>query len=339
MASDDAAPGRRIPWKWIQRVAVLIGLAGLMFRLREIGADDWGQVRTIATHQLVPVIVVLALSVGLRLRSTLQVVASVLAGFFTATWLAYHGGGWLIDVMGADSPLRLTLGVPVMEESAKAVLVAFVAWNWRRGPASPGVVDMGLAGMAVGAGFAWHEDLLWDRVSSSGFVEGAGFVMPSVHTATGVVAGHMVWTGLVGLALGVLLIRRTRWSWMLAGAALLLTVVDHGTWNDAAVRESVGLFLADGWLAVALFAGGLVAAFVVDTRRVRLIPASRRIVPGDVVRYVSGGSAASPLRRWMVASEVMRFTTGATHALARRGPPSSADPEPEAAAPPTGTGA
>lgn len=315
-ARDGLSGLSRIPWRWVQWVAISIAVVGLGFRLWDLGGGNWATVSTTAAHQFVPVVLILMVSVGLRLRSTIQVLAAALGGFFSCTWLAYHLGTWLTGVMGPDDPLRLTLAIPVLEEASKALLLLLIAWTWRRKAMLPGVVDLGLAGMAVGAGFAFHEDLLWGRVSSSGFDWAGGWLLPSVHTETGLVAGHVVWTGLIGLAVGVAVTRRWRWAWVTVAAAAVLAVVDHGTWNDASVRESWGWAVGWGWLPIVVFTGGLLLAFVTDTRSVRTSPAEQRILPWEVVRYARTGQVASPVRRWHSATEMMRFTTGTAHARA-----------------------
>lgn len=314
---DDPPRSAQIPWRAVQWATIGIACVGLVFRLRTLGDGDWTTVSTSAAYQFTPVVAVLVASVGLRLRSTVQVLAAALGGFFSCTWVAYHLGTWTTNTLGEDNAWRLTLAIPVIEEVAKALLVLFIAWTWRRKSMSPGILDLALAGMAVGAGFAFHEDLLWGRVSAGGFDGALGWVLPSVHMDTGLVAGHLVWTGIMGLAIGTAVTRRWRWSWAAVVGAAALVVFDHGSWNSEPLRDGWGWVVGWGWLPIATLVGGLLFAFVADTTSVRHVPSSQRILPWDVVRYARHGKLATPLRRWYFGTEIMRVTTGTAHARAR----------------------
>lgn len=259
---------RRISWERVSFVLLLVSTGLFAVRLPGLADGDWSRLATSFGHHAWLLGWMLAFSFVSRGRSLRHVWAAFLAGFFTSLWLAVTLGDISASRLGASDPWHLIVAVPAVEELAKLVplLIAVLAWR-RRSLTVPGIVDMALMGTAVGAGFAVHEDALWQRLAGSGMDGTLGWIAPSFHTDFGFVVGHAGWTGLVGLGLGVWLTqrRRRRWTALIPMALLALAGVDHALWNDPRVRADWRSFLLDGWLVGALFLGGVILAIIVDT--------------------------------------------------------------------------
>ncbi|QGG94428.1 PrsW family glutamic-type intramembrane protease [Actinomarinicola tropica] len=260
----------RLPWRWIAHVSLAVTVVLFALALPQLADGDWSDLRTSALHHGWVLVWLLALSYLARSRSLLNVLGAAMGGFFTAMWISLTVGGRTAEWLGAYDPWQLSFAVPVIEEVAKVVPLLIVILAWRGRPdGSPGAVDLAILGVASGAGFAFHEDALWSRVSGSGFDTPLGWVLPTAHTDAGIVAGHAGWTGMVGLALGIWVVnRRRRWTALLPVAALALAIADHGLWNDPVLRGDWRAVLLDGWLPVVLFLVGTAVALVIETRRV-----------------------------------------------------------------------
>ena len=319
--------------RWFPTVLFLLGVAVFAARLPGLADGDWGRLATSALyHGWLPA-VILVTSLSIRGRTTQHTVVAVFGGFFTAMFLARALGELAGEVMGADDPWRLAVVVPLLEEASKLVPILLVAAIWwgRRG--SPGIVDHGLIGVASGAGFAFHEDGLWQRLIGQGFDGPTGWLLPQLHqgAAGGVIVGHAVWTGLVGLALGAALTRRERIWWLVAGATFAMVVFDHGSWNNLELREGWRFLLANGWLPAAVFLVGLALAHVVDLRALRSISAHVRVRPGEVPGYTIGGGEGGPFGRFRFAWRMVRISALAAHGAVRsptRRPTHAADATP-----------
>lgn len=299
--------------------------------LPRVADGDWTRVRLSAAHQLWPVVWMLLFGFAARARSVIDTTAGVFGGFFTAIWLSTTLGGWTADEFGADDPRQLIVAVPIIEEVTKLIPMVLVAMIWRRRrTGSPGIIDMMLLGTATGAGFAFHEDALWQRLSGSGLDGDLGWIVPSTFSDAGTVAGHAVWTGFVGLGIGLWLVNPRRW-WTIAAplAALALVIVDHGTWNNIEEREQWDGLLLDGRLVIYLFLAGALGVIVWETVLVhRLSGGTSSLVvrkTPSMLRHASG--PADAVHRWRLSRRMARGLALRAHNLAslRRGRPRSTD--------------
>jgi RsiW-degrading membrane proteinase PrsW (M82 family) len=293
--------------------------------LPRVADGDWTRLRISAGHQLWPVVWILVLGYAARARSVIDTTAGVFGGFFTAIWLSSVLGDWTADSLGANDPRQLIVAVPIIEEVTKLIPVVIVAliWRWRR-TGSPGITDMMALGTAAGAGFAFHEDALWQRLSGSGLDGDLGFLVPSTFSDAGTAAGHAVWTGFVGLGIGLWLVNPRRW-WTIAAplAALVLVIVDHGTWNNIEEREQWNGVLLDGRLVIYLFLAGALAAIFWETVLVHRISGGTSTLvarkTAKMLRYSSG--PRDFVRRWRLSHRMLRGLALRSHNLAslRRG--------------------
>lgn len=304
---------RRRIVRWTLWAATAVTALLVWLRLSEVSAGHWSQVGWSALHQFWLPAVVLVASFSVRGRSTYQVTGSAITGFLTSLGLAMYLGRWITDQMGVVNPYRLALVVPALEEALKLVPFVVVMLLWRRQRRSPGIIDFTLIGLASGAGFAFHEDAMWARDTGGGFASAIGWLLPSVHTQTGVVAGHAVWTGLVGFAIGLAVTRRWRFGGLLVLAAFAVVVFDHGSWNYQPLRDDWRWVVGFGWLAVALVVAVVAIGLWLDVRALRQIPADLRLLPGDVWRFTRTGTVLNPVRRWSEARRLMRAAARAAH--------------------------
>ncbi len=300
-------------------VLTAVGIGAAALRIQEFAHGQADLMRESAASRLWPVFVVLVASVGIRSRSTVQVIAAGLGGFFTSVWLSQVLGEVAIERMGVASPVRLSLVIPMLEEAAKAVPLLIVAVTYWRRRGAPGIVDFGLLGMASGAGYAIHEDALWSRVASRSFDEPVGLLLSSTYAPSGggVVAGHVVWTGLVGLAIGVAVTRRRLALTALVALAMAAVVFDHGSWNLLSLRDDWRVLVANGWLTVGSFGIALVTAFVHDAIAVSRLPRSNRLTPLGVCRYSLAGESGNVVSRLVAGSRVLRTVGLAAHVRRR----------------------
>lgn len=249
--------------------AILFVLALRQLAVRpEVGGDT---IRTLLWHQGWLLLWVLVVSLLVRTRTIPQVFAAVFGGFFTSLWIAVLLGRRSAEWWGAGDVWHISVAVPLIEEAAKLLPVVVVVLIWRfRRDGSPGATDLAVLGVAAGSGFAIHEDALWGRVSGSGLDSTIGWLLPSVHTDAGLVAGHAVWTGLAGLALGLWNVNRhRRWMGVVPVLGLVVVVADHGMWNSGGLREDWRWVTLNGWLPVILFLGGLAVSLAVEHVRIR----------------------------------------------------------------------
>lgn len=298
-----------IPWRLVAWLSMLVSLALFAWTLPGLADGDWSRVRTSAWHNTSGLLVLWALSALARSRTLFNLVGTFLGGYFTAIWIAVLGGRATGSWLGETDLLQLSVAVPVIEELAKLVplLIVVLVWRWRT-DRSPGIVDFTLMGMASGAGFAFHEDGLWQRLSGSGLDSPLGLLWPSMYAETGTAAGHVVWTGLVGLGVGVWMTRAVRrLSWLVPIVLLAVVVADHGIWNNVAAREDWSLLRFDGWLVPGLLLAALLVALVRETWRLHrltdgLATAMLRRLPSRAVR---GGVMVGPRKAWQ-ANELLR---------------------------------
>lgn len=126
---------------------------------------------------------------------------------------------------------------PLFEELAKASPAILLMLSFRLS-GRMSVADFALAGFMGGLGFQFVEDNFFrvissDIVSGWSHVWGLGYSVSTVGDASLYWPGHYVYSGLVGLALGigVRLWRDNPLRWLPGLAALAYAVIQHQAWN------------------------------------------------------------------------------------------------------------
>jgi RsiW-degrading membrane proteinase PrsW (M82 family) len=210
-----------------------------------------------------------------------------LTGFLALTALARLIGHPVVSALGTDSVLATSVWVPFTEELCKAVPVIVIAgFAVRRLASRPSAVDCALLGAWAGAGYALYEDTQFGRGGAHwSAAPPFSLLFPGEDSFDGAsvsfaIAGHQVWTALVGLGLGfgILYRRRYRRAWLAVPLTLAVVLAEHGATNAAlgtgggspATLDKVLLALTlNGWLSSILLVGGIGAVVLVEWRAVK----------------------------------------------------------------------
>lgn len=239
----------------------------------------------------------------------------------TLGWRAYAGVGFVgflavpamsrlvgtpvVHQLGSDSLVATALWAPVTEEVLKAspvlLILLLVA---RRADVRPAALDVLLLGTWTGAGFALYEDATYGR---GGFAWSAdapfSLLVPSELRAGGgssiVAGGHLVYTGLLALGLGISVLyrRRYRWAWLAAPVAFLVVLGEHIAVNaqplltrtgaEPAVERILSPLTLGGRLSTLMLIAGVIGAVIIERRSIRPVspPAQwPRLSPTEAAR-------------------------------------------------------
>ena len=162
---------------------------------------------------------------------------------FTATLLV----GQLIIPLTGNTTAFSAIVASITEETIKVAPVAgFLFMVVRRNRWQTSASDGLLLGYVVGAGFAFHEDVIKRVTSGSGWTATSwSALFPTLLYQSGrPTLGHDGWTALVGVALGVAtLLRHHRRARLLPLAALAIVIADHGTATGLDGRAAIFLRL------------------------------------------------------------------------------------------------
>lgn len=221
------------------------------------------------------VLVLLTLAAGSVRTMRFPTFAAVgFAGFFGMFGLSALVGRPLMSALEQQPQVGSVVVMPVIEEVLKVVPALIVVLLARRRGVRPSATDIMLLGTWSGAGFALHEDALFGR---GGFnfesppVLTVPFPVMGTNWADGVTvvgAGHLLWSALIALGLGIgLLYRGGRWTWIAIPVTIAAAVGEHAVANAFAdgtvsvlVRVLHVLLLGGGLSTLLLVAG---TAFVV----------------------------------------------------------------------------
>ena len=230
----------REPAFWVFSFFVIAGAAvivGLLSRLSDLSSSGYARSWLLLGLYAIPIFV-LVYALDLYEREPLSLAVGALAwGAFAATALASLAVGWddvLARALGQDFAVRWgsAITAPLVEESMKAagvVLIYLIARDEVHD-----VMDGFVYGALCGLGFAIVEDVLYFM----GFFGGSpadvvrGFYVRVVSSG---LYGHVLYSGLTGMAIGYVVSRRdapvAKRLWV---AALLAAagVGMHALWNS-----------------------------------------------------------------------------------------------------------
>lgn len=223
------------------------------------------------------VLVILTLAVGSVRTLRFPAFAAVgFAGFFGMFGLSALVGRPLMSALEQQPQVGSVVVMPVIEEALKVVPALIVVLLARRREVRPSATDIMLLGAWSGAGFALHENALFGR---GGFnfesppVLTVPFPVMGTNWADGVTvigAGHLLWSALIALGLGIgLLYRGGRWSWIAIPVTIAAALGEHAVANAFAdgtvsvlVRILHVLLLGGGLSTLLLVAGTAVIVLV-----------------------------------------------------------------------------
>jgi RsiW-degrading membrane proteinase PrsW (M82 family) len=287
-AVDGWTWGSRVMYFFLSSPRVIAARVGMIVALLSVASalptladySSWGNLGRVAWYHAWTLAVLAILSTRIRAVAAHRLLGLAILGASLGAIAVYYLSGPINDLTGADTPSVWV--TPPLEETVKLLLVAGVLLFARRRLAQPGVVDLGLVGYAVGAGFAFHEDALWGRVTTSGFDGPWGLAFPTIFQPDGLfVIGHAGWTAMTAIGLGMIVLHWRRPLWAVLGAVLIVVpFADHMAINsrDGAfdwVNEVLFDHKAPAWL----LALGFIVALGLDLQVRRSMSGRDHVLP------------------------------------------------------------
>lgn len=214
-------------------VRMVVGLA----QLASVSRSGWALSWLLLLLYAAPLVLLIYL-LDLYEREPVSVaIAAFLWGAFAATALALDAGGWDVVLANLTTPgfaLRWgpTLTAPVIEEFVKGAGLVLLYLIVR--DEVDDMMDGFVYGALCGLGFAVVEDVVYFMAGFGGTPSGVleGFYVRVVSSG---LYGHVLYTGLVGMAIGLLVTRRDptpmRERLPLAAGIIVLAVLGHALWN------------------------------------------------------------------------------------------------------------
>ncbi|HEV8088421.1 MAG TPA: PrsW family intramembrane metalloprotease [Actinomycetota bacterium] len=230
----------RQPAFWVFAAFLIYGVVRMVVglgQLASVSRSGWALSWVLLVIYATP-LVVLIYYLDLYEREPVSVaIAAFLWGAFAATALALDAGGWdevLANLTTPGFALRWgpSLTAPVIEEFLKGAGLVLLYLIVR--DEVDDMMDGFVYGALCGLGFAVVEDVVYFMAGFGGTPSGVleGFYVRVVSSG---LYGHVLYTGLVGMAIGLLVTRRDptpmRDRVPLAAGIIALAVLGHALWN------------------------------------------------------------------------------------------------------------
>ncbi len=267
-------------WKMATMGATAAAVALFIALLPSLVGAGIGALLKLAFYQAWTLAVLLLVTVRVRSIGVGTVARYWLSGTFLVAMLA----SFLNDPLAGLSENGVVWITPVLEEILKALPLAVAVFMGRRTWRHPGLSDLMILGFAVGAGYAFHEEALWERVAASGFDLNAGLAVPTIFQTSGlVIVGQAVWASMIALAIGLFVLHRRQAVFVVAATTIVLVVVgDRMAVNDGGGTLAwVRQLLFNGTLTAVLFILAVAAAVTLDQRRLAATSARDHLFPSD----------------------------------------------------------
>ena len=230
----------RQPAFWVFAAFLIYGVVRMVVglgQLASVSRSGWALSWLLLLIYAAP-LVLLIYYLDLYEREPISVaIAAFLWGAFAATALALDAGGWdevLANLTTPGFALRWgpSLTAPVVEEFLKGAGLVLLYLIVR--DEVDDMMDGFVYGALCGLGFAVVEDVVYFMAGFGGTPSGVleGFYVRVVSSG---LYGHVLYTGLVGMAIGLLVSRRDlmpmRDRVPLAAGIIVLAVLGHALWN------------------------------------------------------------------------------------------------------------
>jgi RsiW-degrading membrane proteinase PrsW (M82 family) len=230
----------RQPAFWVFAAFLVYGVVRMVVALGQLASvsrSGWALSWILLVVYAAP-LVVLIYYLDLYEREPVSVaIAAFLWGAFAATALALDAGGWdevLANLTTPGFAVRWgpSLTAPVVEEFLKGAGLVLLYLIVR--DEVDDMMDGFVYGALCGLGFAVVEDVVYFMAGFGGTPSGVleGFYVRVVSSG---LYGHVLYTGLVGMAIGLLVTRRDpspmRDRVPLAAGIVALAVLGHALWN------------------------------------------------------------------------------------------------------------
>jgi len=226
------------------------------------------------------------LTYKLRTIGTREIVRFWLTGFFPVVLVAYFLSNPLEQLIGTGN-FQTAVWVPAVEELIK-VLPLFLWTTVLRPKHRHGTLsDFWILGFAIGAGFSFYEDALYQRLVASGFGHGlTGTLFPIFLTGSQFVITHAGWTALAAIGVGIFSLYRTRtWGWIVGLGFLLVPILDHAAVNwRGGGADFVRTVVLHGHLASTLLVITAVGAVAHDWYVLKWASTRDRLFPSPALR-------------------------------------------------------
>jgi len=217
-------------YRFVSKIALYVTIALFLIQLPQLVNGRWAEVGLEAALQLFVMGWLLLLTFRTRTVSIRSVLSFWFVGFFAVIVLVFAFVVPVSYLFGEQSGFVKGFWVPIMEELLKALpLIVVLATALRRPQFQLAISDMLILGLAVGFGYAFHEDALWGRIGADGFGGSFwGVFFPTFYYENLFTVAHAGWTALIGLALGWwYFFRHKKFMWLIPAFVSGAVILDH----------------------------------------------------------------------------------------------------------------
>jgi len=298
-------------WKAVTSIAAALSIGIFLTVVPSLRGAGIAGLAKLSIYHLWTLAVLLIATYRVRSLMVGSIVRYWLVGVFAVFMVTYFGA----EQIGAGD--TATWSAPVIYAAMCGVVFAAAIYFGRRVWRHPGLSDLMVLGFAIGAGFEFHAAGASETVTASGFKANVALLAPSIVQSEGLFwVGPAVWTSLLGLAVGLLVLHRHH-AIAAVGAAFMLVLL----FGDLVSlhRAPAGSFdfmrqlVFNGKLIGVLFLGGVVVAVLLDYRRLAQTAARDHLFPSERshgARVVSEDGMDDDLLKPVLAGRYRRLRNG-----------------------------